>query len=374
MRNVIFGFLLASGFFAFSTLIGSAQEAAPADAPVDAPAVEAPAADTPAPVKKKKEPRRLAPGVMKTIQPFVNYSETYQWASIPSIIAKDASYEWAKSLYFTKSIWCLEFSFKPVRIMTVDFPTESGTMERKNVWYMVYSVTNTGKFFESAVAQKANLAVSVMVRKGEGQIEPEEIEAKLDNIEGTYEPKIVDYIDSKPDENGKIPGTVRFVPRMVLVGQNVNETFLYEKDEQANGLYVSKPNPPDSPVYADQFLPLALAQIAAYEDPNQEFENTVTFPAVDLEPGKTAWGIATWVGVDPRIDKFTVYISGLTNALRWENNQEAFNPDAPPMAGREIFRKVLKINFFRPGDAFEEQDDEFYYGKPGELKFEWVFL
>lgn len=340
--------------------------------------------------------RRLAPGVMQTVRPFVNYSETYQWASIPSIVAKDDSYDWAADLYFSKSIWCLELKFKPVRVIEVDFPNENGTMDRKNVWYMVYSVTNTGKFLESAVAERAKHTISIMKRKESGGIEPEAVEDIDNNIKGTYKPEIVDYLDRQPDENGKIPGTVRFVPRFVLVGYDLSGQFTYIRDDTGEykgddikkigrdaffrletpdgGLYFSEQHPVQSTIYADRFLPLAHAQIAAAEDPNQDFENSVTLPALDIAPGKTVWGIATWVDIDSRVDRFTVYISGLTNALRWVDNGEAFDPEAPPMAGREILRKVLKLNFFRPGDEYGGTDDLFYFGKPGEQKYEWIFL
>ena len=39
----------------------------------------------------------------------------------------------------------LDFKFKPVRMIWVDIPQPSGYMQRKLIWYMVYSVTNTGK-------------------------------------------------------------------------------------------------------------------------------------------------------------------------------------------------------------------------------------
>ena len=37
---------------------------------------------------RAQEPRQLAPGVMTTIRPFINYSETFQWSDIPEIAAE----------------------------------------------------------------------------------------------------------------------------------------------------------------------------------------------------------------------------------------------------------------------------------------------
>lgn len=316
--------------------------------------------------------RQLGPGVMTTIRPFINYSETYQWSPIPTIVAADDSYDWAQSLYFTKSVWCLEFSFKPIRTIKVDFPTEEGTLQTKEVCYMVYSVTNTGDFLESQVDEEASNAIHVMGHDESGKYTAKEYRIKTDNLDGTYKPSMVSYIDAKPDEDGKIPGTVRFVPRFVLVGRGVNDPVVYEKNEDS-GLFVSQPIAEENPVYPDQFLPLALVQIAAVEDPAIKFENCVTFPALDIPPGKTVWGIATWVDVDPRIDNLTVYVSGLTNALRWDDPEEGVAADAGPMEGRKIFRKVLELNFFHPGDT-KNSDAPYYFGKPGGERYEWVFM
>ena len=48
-------------------------------------------------------------------------------------------------------VWCLLVAAKPVQFIPVDFPNV-GKMDRKTVWYMVYSVTNTGQFVGSGVS------------------------------------------------------------------------------------------------------------------------------------------------------------------------------------------------------------------------------
>ena len=44
---------------------------------------------------------------------------------------------------FRRDIWCLEFSFKPLRMIEVDVPTLG--RHANLVWYLVYRVRNTGQ-------------------------------------------------------------------------------------------------------------------------------------------------------------------------------------------------------------------------------------
>lgn len=329
-------------------------------------------------------PKRIAPGVMRTIRPFVNYSETYQWSSMPEIVGLDSSYDWARDLFFNKEVWCLEFSFKPVRMLEVDFPTDKGTMEKKLVWYMVYSVTNTGKALKNEIEVSGDTSVTVLVGSSTGQIETQKFERINNNIEGTYRPVSVDYMGQQPAADGKVPGTRRFLPQFVLASPSVADRLRYKKDK--DGFLYSTSSDSHEVVYYDEFLPLAFVKIATKEDPNQKFYPSVQIGAIDIKPGDTVWGIATWLdierqteelqkqSVDPRIDKFSVYISGLTNALRWEDSPAAYKPDAQPLTGRSILRKVLKLNFSRPGDEFDQNEKEVHFGQPGELDYQWIYM
>jgi hypothetical protein len=76
------------------------------------------------------------------------------------------------------------------------------------------------------------------------------------------------------------------------------------------------------------------------------------------------WSVATWVDVDPRIDFFSVFIGGLTNAYRWIDNPAAYSPGDTPGRGRRFTRKMLQLNFWRPGDELAENEREFRYGVP----------
>ena len=92
-----------------------------------------------------------------------------------------------------------------------------------------------------------------------------------------------------------------------------------------------------------------------------------------IKPGETVWGVATWENVDPRIDRFSIYASGLTNAYRWEDPPGAYQPGDTLGKGRKFTRKTLKLNFWRPGDEYYEHEKEFRLGIPGEVDYEWVY-
>ena len=68
-----------------------------------------------------------------------------------------------------------------------------------------------------------------------------------------------------------------------------------------------------------------------------------------------------------------MYITGLTNAYRWTDDASAVTVDSPLRTGRKFQRKVLKLNFWRPGDEYYENEREIRYGVPGEVDYEWIY-
>jgi hypothetical protein len=68
------------------------------------------------------------------------------------------------------------------------------------------------------------------------------------------------------------------------------------------------------------------------------------------------WGVATWVGVDPRSDYISIYVQGLTNAYRLA--------DTAGDGRRKVLSKSLQINFWRSGDAIRLSEQEITYGIP----------
>ena len=109
-------------------------------------------------------------------------------------------------------------------------------------------------------------------------------------------------------------------------------------------------------VYADQPISLAIDAIRRREDPNRKLLDSVmisSHPIALSTPtdDRSVWGVATWVDIDPRIDFFSIYVNGLTNAYRW-TDPHGFKAGDPPGTGREYTHKTLQLNFWRPGDEF----------------------
>lgn len=270
--------------------------------------------------------RAVAPGVEVTIAPDRQEEETFSTHDIIEIVQGIPGLEWKPKLsaetrtlkqmatdtVFRRTVWCLEFTFKPVRMIWVDVPQASGKMQRKLIWYMVYHVRNTG-----------------------GHLKP------VAQADGTYELE-------------KVNQDVRFFPHLVL------ESLEYKK------------------AYLDRIIPVAIPAIQEKEDPNRKLYNTVEISSkllghsTDLVD-KSAWGVATWEDVDPRIDFFSVYVQGLTNAYRWVDAPGGFKAGDPPTTGRHLLQKTLMLNFWRPGDEFLEDRRTIRYGIPGKVDYSWVY-
>ena len=89
-----------------------------------------PAANAAKPAKKEAEQtpaakapyRKLAPGVMKTIDPMRTLEETVSRHDVVGLLAVDPKFDWAKDIAFRRDVWVLEFQFKPMRMIWVDVP------------------------------------------------------------------------------------------------------------------------------------------------------------------------------------------------------------------------------------------------------------
>lgn len=274
---------------------------------------------------QETRPRILAPGVLTVIPTDEDPEETYSgpvpfveivdgmpdldWA--PNYASKSSTLrEQARSVVFRRVIWNLEFAFKPMRLIEVDVPQASGKMQRKLIWYMVYRVTNRGY----ALRPKAS--------KDDWQHELYSIEE-------------VNYAKR------------RFFPHFVL------RSHEYSKE------------------YLDRVIPAAQGPIQAREKPGAKLHNSVemskiAIPLSDERSEHSVWGFVTWEDIDPRIDYFSVYVSGLTNAFRFQDPPGAFKPGDAPGTGRTFTSKTLQLNFWRPGDDIFEHEREFRFGIPGD--------
>ncbi len=271
--------------------------------------------------------RALAPGVEVTIPPDRQEQETVSTHDIIEITRGIPGLDWkpnytpetktllemATNTVFRREIWCLEFTFKPVRMLWVDVPQSNGKMQRKLVWYMIYHVKNTGKHLQPSTQPDGETVVTTIDRPVQ-----------------------------------------RFFPQFVL------ESHEYKK------------------AYLDRIIPVAVKAIQQKEDPNRRLLNSVDvsarpIPVSDELVDRSVWGVATWEDVDPRIDSFSVFVGGLTNAYRWYDDTAGFKLGDPPGKGRRFEQKTLMLNFWRPGDEFLEDRRIIRYGIPGKVDYSWVY-
>lgn len=228
--------------------------------------------------------RQLAPGVERTITVERQADELFSRHDIPELLSVDEQFDWAREVRFEHDIWNLEFTFKPVRFITVELPDGEGNLQPRLVWYMVYRVRN---------------------------------------------------VSDQP---------VNFVPYFVLESREA-EAF-----------------------YPDRLIPLAVPAIQQREDARRTLADSVAIsgpiPPAGADTEASVWGVVTWTDVDPRTDHFSIYVSGLTNAYRWQDT---------PEGTREFTRKTLKLNFWRPGDEFDEHETEIRMGGPDEVDYRWVY-
>jgi hypothetical protein len=122
--------------------------------------------------------------------------------------------------------------------------------------------------------------------------------------------------------------------------------------------------------YLDRVIPAALAPIKEREfpgRPEQKLYNSLNISEVriaisDDNTDNSVWGVVTWTEVDPRIDYFVVYVQGLTNAYKFEDPEGAYHAGSPPGTGRKITKKTLQLNFWRPGDTVDPNEEEIRFG------------
>ena len=286
--------------------------------------------------------RRLAPGVLIAIKPEEQITESFSRDDIVELLAVDPKLKFAENITFRRDIWALSFQFKPMRMVVVDIPQPSGKMQRKQIWYLVYAVTNPGKALHPVPAksweQIQNLEHLLNPSKGEDAGMPKEAGVE----EGTHRIQGVDM-------------PIRFVPDFILESWKASDPKYHK-------------------YYPDRVIPKAVAAIQRREDPSRTLYNSVEMDRT-IQPGETVWGVATWVNVDPRTDRFSLYCYGLTNSYSWKDDpkrvQASASPEERVAAGRKWYRKALKINFWRPGDD-EIREVEVRYGIPGEPDYIWL--
>jgi hypothetical protein len=273
--------------------------------------------------------RRLAPGVLTVIPADKSTDDVLQRGDLLEVTKGQADLAWtpkmapanttfverARGREYPRDIWCLEFAFKAPRLLDVDVPAGESRMQRKRIWYLVYRVKNVG-------------GRRVLMGEGEGGV-ADPAKRRVETFE-------------KP---------VRFVPQFVLES--------LEPVEDSEGLSSYR-------AYLDRLVPSAMDEIRAREDAKRQFLDSVEMSAAEIAPGEERWGVAIWEDVDPRIDFFSIYVRGLSNAVRWRQRPgSVIKADDPPGSDMEETLEALRLDFWRPGDQREAGDREMSVGFAG---------
>ncbi len=328
---------------------GGAENPAPA---ARNPATTAAPPRTVTPSRPRIPARNLAPHVFRPINPALDDLQTDFVRDINEIVAQhgdDVNYSWAKEVSFRPSIWYLSLELKPMRTIEVELPGPDGRLRRQIVWYLIYKVRNPGMVYEQVQSPQSAEALKIaktLASVGQLPIPPER-----------------QFYDIKP--NAKT--TIRFVPNFELT------TLDSTKFDPKTGKTVPAPMR-----YADRFMPLAAKAVRMREDPGREILDSVQMTLRPIQPGEEVWGMALWSGVNPTTDKFSVYISGLTNAMQWEEDLSKYTPNGRVAEGRTLKFKTLKLNYWKPGDetATGQRSEVFRMGIPdvdGGLDYLWLF-
>ncbi|MFM7109287.1 MAG: hypothetical protein ACKOZU_11950 [Planctomycetaceae bacterium] len=211
---------------------------------------------------------------------------------------------------FARDVWSLEFAFKSPRLIDVDVPAAGRKMQRKRIWYLVYRVRNAGG----------------------------------------RRPKI-DAADAARRTTEAFETSVRFVPQFVLES--------LEAVDEGEGIASYR-------AYLDRVIPAAVGPIRAREGGGREILDSAAMVAEEIGPGEERWGMATWEDVDPRIDFFSIYVRGLTNAMEWRQRPgTTVRADQPPGSSMEEALRTLRLDFWRPGDHRDEAAEEMHVGFAG---------
>lgn len=213
---------------------------------------------------------------------------------------------------FYHDVWEYEISIIPLRQAVLNVPDlKTNTTKRKNVWYVIYRIRDRGNTITYQTARQS--------------------------------PKL-DYAMSNMKKDQPIPAEKKFfLPQFYLEGSVIADV----KDAQY-----------ETVSYHDTIIPMALRQIQQLHDPSLTLLDSVQMSQTGIPLAKAdadggVWGVAMFEDVDPRLDYVNLKVEGLSNAFRI--NQTAGQPN---------LRKVLQINFSRPGGIINEHRDKIHYGVP----------
>lgn len=295
-----------------------------------------------------QEQTAFAPGVVTVIPPAVDPKETFDGPlTLQTFLDAHPEIEWsaahfkdktphfdprtrtlvemAKQVILRREVYCLEFSFKPLRQIYIDLPRSDGRLQRKLVWYMVYRVRYRGGDLRPAAEKVGDAPVY----------------KRIESV--SYESR-------------------RFFPMLMLSNHVTGKEYL------------------------DTILPSTTATIARREQITAPLYNSINITRVKVPrssdpaaPG--VWGVATWVDVDPALDFVSVNVTGLTNAFQQDGEGDAapYRRKALQLnfyrPGDSVLATEDRIRFGVP--AFEDKEQQRYilaqYGLTERLDYQWIF-
>jgi len=315
----------------------------------------------------------VMPNGLRVVPPYIDYESITNRAPIPELLARlpepdpelkgDVRFDkdiWAKEIRVVRDVWCLQFAFKEVRIIDVDIPNAEGNYDKKKVWYLVYAVKNLGpaEIVDGKIIN-ANSSFGSAVPAGA------EIALPMQQIK-TSEPVLPLVVRQQSGvfaaESGSA-NTVRFVPHFVLATHRLVLGSKPVVDPQTGATEWQTEAMPVA--YDDRIIPLALPRIMRREGFDKLPETTVSIATKEIAPGQEIWGVATWTDIDPRINEFSIFISGLTNAYQWGDRtleDGTLENTGKIGEGRMIKRRVLKTDWWRVGDARTLDESQIHFG------------
>lgn len=211
-------------------------------------------------------------------------------------------------------LWIGEVQYKPVRLMRLEIrDPQTGVVQKELVRYMVYRMILRDPT-ELAGAEKAELR-----RK---------LEDPTVDPENTLDPEVTLPLQ---------------LPRFILKTEDNGQSELYV-DEINLGIQKA--------VFEREFgrRGLTLKMLNSAEAIAEIGEPV---PGDDKDAlSKAVYGVAVWRNVDPTADFFSVIMSGFSNAYRISTDENG---------NRIVEEKVIVQRFARPGDEFDQDEQEFRF-------------
>jgi len=318
----------------------------------------------------------LTPGGLIVIPPSIDYESVTNRADITELLGvlpepspelkSDVRFNpnaWAKEIRHVRDVWCLQFSFKPVRLIDVDIPNKEGKFDKKKIWYLVYSVKNLGPAeVNDGKIVKINSSLGSAVLEGdEKNLSVPQDETSLGvPRSGAVTLRQQSGIFTPQPGSGE---PIKFVPHFILAAHRlVLDTVPVENPETGTMEWQSETT---AVAYDDRVIPLALPAIMRREGMAALPETTVSITQKEIAPGQELWGVAMWTDVDPRINEFSIFVSGLTNAYQWADRVKedgTYENRGRMGEGRIIKRRVLRTDWWRTGDKNSLDESQIRFG------------